>query len=242
MNKHTLNFKYIYNTLIMECRICFDSANSEDMISPCLCRGSSKYVHRECLNLWFNLSDNPNAISNCSECKFNYYKMIPIMIPMNRIIVFIANFRFLALILHQLLILIIYYMLELFYTFEYKITTGIPYYFLYINNYFVSSCICLLLGIITNIILLYNVKDKDRYYKSYDKQMLYCGLSFLFIIIVSFYFIPIISMLYSTCLIIQLITNHYNARYNSQKKMIRDSRLIISFTDEEIEKLRHEIV
>ena len=33
------------------CRICLDSENNQDLISPCLCKGSQKYVHQTCLQL-----------------------------------------------------------------------------------------------------------------------------------------------------------------------------------------------
>ena len=49
----------------MECRICLEKDNIEDMISPCLCRGSCKYIHRECLHKWFELSDNINSSNMC---------------------------------------------------------------------------------------------------------------------------------------------------------------------------------
>ena len=35
-----------------ECRICLQSDDQDDMIAPCLCSGSSKYVHRSCLDRW----------------------------------------------------------------------------------------------------------------------------------------------------------------------------------------------
>ncbi|CAF1545176.1 unnamed protein product, partial [Rotaria sordida] len=35
-----------------QCRICLDTDNSNDIISPCLCSGNSAYVHRKCLNHW----------------------------------------------------------------------------------------------------------------------------------------------------------------------------------------------
>ena len=57
-----------------QCRICFE--NEEDakheMINPCLCRGDRKYVHRRCLNQWRNLSTNPIALNQCTECHHEY--------------------------------------------------------------------------------------------------------------------------------------------------------------------------
>ncbi|XP_051148064.1 uncharacterized protein LOC127263131 isoform X2 [Andrographis paniculata] len=34
-----------------QCRICFDS-EGEDLIAPCHCKGTQKYVHRSCLDYW----------------------------------------------------------------------------------------------------------------------------------------------------------------------------------------------
>ena len=55
-----------------ECRICFDSDNPEDLISPCLCDGTSKWVHRHCLNEWRETNINKPANTNCMECKYKY--------------------------------------------------------------------------------------------------------------------------------------------------------------------------
>ena len=53
------------------CRICLEeSTNRNDFISPCKCSGSSKYVHRECLNQW--RSQNPSSYKQCEVCHFTY--------------------------------------------------------------------------------------------------------------------------------------------------------------------------
>jgi hypothetical protein len=55
------------------CRIC--AGDRGLMVSPCLCRGSHKYVHLECLNKW-RLSDSGDTSSArfkfCPNCKFVY--------------------------------------------------------------------------------------------------------------------------------------------------------------------------
>ena len=42
------------NLNLKECRICFENNESQDnlFISPCLCDGTSKYVHSKCLEQW----------------------------------------------------------------------------------------------------------------------------------------------------------------------------------------------
>ena len=55
-----------------ECRICLSEDSIENMISPCLCRGTSKYVHISCLNRWRTLSLIENSLTHCPTCKFKY--------------------------------------------------------------------------------------------------------------------------------------------------------------------------
>lgn len=55
------------------CRICFEESQSRNgFISPCRCSGSSKHVHRECLDRW--RSQNPDGLNfrRCNTCHFEY--------------------------------------------------------------------------------------------------------------------------------------------------------------------------
>lgn len=54
------------------CRICYETTNQNEMLHPCFCKGTSKYIHRTCLNQWRSLSPNPKAATHCSECQFEY--------------------------------------------------------------------------------------------------------------------------------------------------------------------------
>jgi hypothetical protein len=53
-----------------ECRICFEDASFNELIAPCLCNGTSRYVHRRCLERWRQSSSG--AFSRCYECNFSY--------------------------------------------------------------------------------------------------------------------------------------------------------------------------
>ncbi|XP_058123185.1 E3 ubiquitin-protein ligase MARCHF3-like [Anopheles ziemanni] len=46
------------------CRICQASTDELSLISPCLCKGSMKYVHLGCLELWLNRS----GLTRCELC------------------------------------------------------------------------------------------------------------------------------------------------------------------------------
>eukprot|EP00928_Gymnodinium_smaydae_P071891 TRINITY_DN55366_c0_g1_i1.p1 TRINITY_DN55366_c0_g1~~TRINITY_DN55366_c0_g1_i1.p1 ORF type:complete len:315 (-),score=34.98 TRINITY_DN55366_c0_g1_i1:139-1050(-) len=51
-----------------ECRICYESRGK--LISPCLCRGSQRYVHLECLEAWH--SEENNLGLQCTSCNTSY--------------------------------------------------------------------------------------------------------------------------------------------------------------------------
>jgi len=52
------------------CRVCFEGGG--DLIAPCLCNGSARWIHRDCLNTWRLRGTNPRALTNCCECGFQY--------------------------------------------------------------------------------------------------------------------------------------------------------------------------
>jgi len=54
------------------CRICLESDHPEDMIAPCKCKGSSRWVHRQCLDQW-RIHETDRAFSKCTECLFDYH-------------------------------------------------------------------------------------------------------------------------------------------------------------------------
>eukprot|EP00434_Breviolum_minutum_P036610 symbB.v1.2.032442.t1/scaffold3895.1/size70954/9 len=54
------------------CRICFAGAESGRLISPCLCSGTMRFVHIECLNMWRASSANPQSSFRCDQCQFKY--------------------------------------------------------------------------------------------------------------------------------------------------------------------------
>ena len=52
------------------CRICFEGG--EGLIAPCLCAGSSKWVHRRCLDNWRATRHNPQCFTHCNTCNYQY--------------------------------------------------------------------------------------------------------------------------------------------------------------------------
>ena len=82
-----------------ECRICFEEETADNpFIWPCRCKGTSKYVHRNCLETWRNENVDRDAFEMCMECRYSYkfinkypYEFGAI-IPINFIIILFFSF------------------------------------------------------------------------------------------------------------------------------------------------------
>lgn len=62
------------------CRICFE--NDGILISPCECRGESKWIHEKCLTRWRTSAPLEESSSRCEICLTDYN--IPIRISLCR--------------------------------------------------------------------------------------------------------------------------------------------------------------
>lgn len=60
------------------CRICLESEPSgtaqigDKLISPCMCKGTQQFVHRECLDHWRSVKEG-FAFSHCTTCKGQFH-------------------------------------------------------------------------------------------------------------------------------------------------------------------------
>ncbi|XP_055631400.1 E3 ubiquitin-protein ligase MARCHF3 [Toxorhynchites rutilus septentrionalis] len=50
------------------CRICQSATEKSRLITPCLCKGTLRYVHRECLEHWLSRS----GLTHCELCLHRY--------------------------------------------------------------------------------------------------------------------------------------------------------------------------
>ena len=54
------------------CRICLEEDDVDNMIYPCKCKGTTKYVHKHCLNEWRTTSENRDNFKRCEMCHYEY--------------------------------------------------------------------------------------------------------------------------------------------------------------------------
>ncbi|KAF3974655.1 hypothetical protein CMV_002043 [Castanea mollissima] len=57
----------LVNSDQQQCRICLE-IGGEDLIAPCHCKGTQKYVHRSCLDNWRSTKEG-FAFAHCTECR-----------------------------------------------------------------------------------------------------------------------------------------------------------------------------
>lgn len=56
------------------CRVCYDdSLDRSEVIVPCLCSGSGKYICKECLQDWRANGETSRSFTHCPTCSFEYH-------------------------------------------------------------------------------------------------------------------------------------------------------------------------
>lgn len=74
------------------CKICLETHSDHEMdflISPCNCKGSMQYVHRECLRRWRYFKRNQKLINSCDQCTHEY-EVVDEFIPRGNLVSFLS--------------------------------------------------------------------------------------------------------------------------------------------------------
>jgi len=224
-----------------ECRICFDEDIPENFITPCLCRGTNKYVHEECLQNWRLMAENPENIIKCPSCNFNYlikkkkkelcpyFKIYAKKIGTNMKNIFMINMSYLI-----ILSIIIY----LFNNFNINIyegdssirdllnIKGYNIYVFHISNLiiFLIHILCFIFDILTSLPLYYIF---NRLKKFYFIPYFFCIMTLSYIS-----FISIIPGFISCTVFIKFLFDDYIHFINSNE--VLKEYIILSLSDEEI--------
>ena len=199
------------------CRICLEDDQPENMIYPCKCKGTAKYVHKHCLNEWRTTADNRENFHRCEMCHYEYKISSSPLIESN----FSKFFRSISssfigfYILYSLLIFGLgkfYYNVdtekEIFETLSHTNSTTSdfvqPFYYLF------SGLNIFLFQIILICFWFYKAKNKNLYCKLYKKNR-HLILNSLFIMFVSgFLFSWLISILFLELISLRLFQIHFN--------------------------------
>jgi hypothetical protein len=228
-----------------ECRICLEEDEIENLISPCLCRGTSKYIHETCLNEWRTLSENRDNERICPQCKFEYklqeQNLNPGGLKCFNLFVNLCAKNIVSLIIFNFLIFVItYYLLywlnnsnfyihgsnedEIYDALEFKTFNVFQLSSILITTFYI-------LIIIVDFILTINKKLLYSYYK----RKLLIPQIFLYIFGLLFtFFHPVFGLLLNTLLINSIMKCYidYHKEINSIAK-----RKVLSISDQELIEL-----
>ena len=172
------------------CRICLEYDHPSNMIYPCKCSGSSKYVHRDCLNQWIALSQNIDAKKRCFECNYEYSILENTYTPsfFSKFCKFLSLNLFLFLFFNFCIILLFSQLLLLDnnYTLVKLITNDLSKYnIIYYNLIWSDIFYALILILIAFLNFVFFVKNKKLYIK-------HCFYKKTFIIITTLLYLSII--------------------------------------------------
>lgn len=171
------------------CRICLEDDNQSDMISPCLCSGTSKYVHRYCLDEWRSQDINGDNFKKCRECLFEYTLTTQnIYNPRIKSILYTLSSNFIYLLSIIILILFSFYKLYqslgLLKNNRVVLSDSIQEHYLLLSIFTFISIFSVLL-IIHDISICIYYKTPKLYYKNYAE----CGIfSFIVYLILAILF------------------------------------------------------
>lgn len=219
--------------MLMECRICLEEGTEDNMISPCLCRGTSKWVHKDCLAQWRALSTNDDAKIKCLECNFEYIierdNTDYCCECWNRTLNWITLNTIPFLILYQIIIILSAIILNSFNDFKL-----IDDFSTLINNFFISTIFWTILGFLVTFISFLFQKNKRLYCSQYTISQNDVIISCIFFII-SMLFLPTLSIIFLAFIVQALIKNHLKAVY---KIYALSDDTVLSINDSEINSYR----
>lgn len=194
------------------CRICLEEDNIDDFFAPCKCKGTSKWVHRECLNQWRATSTNREAFNKCMECKYNYniHEQILQNTFFRKCNLYLARNTFFFFFINQSIILGFSLLTRALdpqervpEIFKEYIDVEIISYYLLTTLIYIGVVV---LGFLLNFLMLRNKSMYCKYYSKITKcHVIFSILSVLVLIVI----IPIIGILFLTLLVQSFIKYHY---------------------------------
>ena len=203
----------------LQCRICLDEDEIVNLVSPCNCSGTSKYIHAECLNTWRDQNINSPHYNVCIDCRANYKytinsKELIIINNNNTTIIYFS-----ILVVFTLLFSSNYNTItDIFDSIKNRNITQIldnnnDYYYIMfsviISNYLINC-----LFFLFSSLLLLKINNKKKYLSKIYVNKLYNIIKLLYIFI--FYIIFSIKMFVSICFILVFV-DYMNCEYYIQK-------------------------
>ena len=218
------------------CRICMETDDAGNMIYPCKCAGTSKYVHKNCLNQWRTLSDNREAFYKCFECHYIYTIENNIeytKTTFDKCIEHLSNY-IITFILFNLGVIfcIFYFIINIDYNHHFLKFFFKNYNPKHISDYYLVLSSFLYLGVFLAIIMIKfsMYKNKLLYFKFYCRSWatLFIVLFFMFSLVCSVY----LNSFYTLSMLTICIQLLFNQHINVQEKIKKENQMsILNYTE-----------
>lgn len=189
-NNHPL-FDFDEQGDVFVCRICLDEENTPgNMIAPCRCSGTAKFIHTYCLDEWRRTSQNPNAATECLICH-TPYNIVPTPKHFFHYWCIHINYNYVSIFVFQQILTIFLTMIclqnNMKFTSDYKNSSERRSNLnLYVNTYiFLSTIINLLLILYTVYVWVrYSIQKRKMCIKIFQRQIsvLLCPTLFMIFI------------------------------------------------------------
>lgn len=167
-------------SFLKECRICFCTENEteNELISPCVCNGSLKYVHRECLQKWrktlpVEVFKNKRDIQ-CEICHMYYEFEDSYDVKQYKIIeysVICLETMLYVLLLHTLGFLVGMLITWFGHLKSMILVTNIN---IYLYQYLLGNIIVHIITGIISLCFIISQQDSDSYIETYDSSLICC--------------------------------------------------------------------
>jgi len=195
------------------CRICLDDTEQETLFQPCLCSGSSGWVHEQCLTEWRLTAPNPEAFNKCFSCNYTYKLQEERHNGWLRACLqFLADKPIILFVFNALIVMGLAFMIKLADTQRVIVkwltadTTGEIFYYYIKLSIFVYVIILIILFLIT----LIRMKHKCQYLRYYIRIPAGQILFVVVLMIISEFFNAVAGIFFLTIAIIIFIDHHYS--------------------------------
>lgn len=208
----------------LSCRVCLEEDTRINLISPCNCDGTTKFIHRECLNTWrLGNIDNDN-FKRCEICHFEYEIEKREYTYCEKIIK--ENLKIFSKSLVSLFFCVQFLILGFFYLFVAIDPAGnIPDFVNFVNyydDYYIFS-VFIVIGLLTILITIHDIKfycdNKDSingtnfYFNNYASVGFPKLIFFTFINLIMYLFNISLGSVISIFIIHLIISHMFNKRY-----------------------------
>ena len=226
---------YEKNTDSTSCRICLEDDDQNNMITPCMCIGTSKYIHRSCLDQWRISETNNKCFTHCCQCNFAYniYHYNYQDDCITKIIKFLSKYILIFFILNNLIIFSLSLIIK-------RLDTNhnihfIPNHSFYFSCYILSLFIFIFVCFFIFLLTLIKFRYKKLYFSHYKNINYHLLFGYILALGCAYFINKVFVVMALTFILQHLIEIHYKI---VTKLINANDNHVINMNDEDREQYR----